>query len=65
MVTYEVQQPDRTTLPPLITTETAAQFVAASRRKITDMCKRGEIKAVKLGSDWRINTAAFLEQFGI
>lgn len=65
MTMYVTQNPDRTTLPPLITSEVAAQLVAGSTRKITDMCKRGEIKAVKLGHDWRINTAAFLEQFGI
>ena len=29
------------------------------------LCAKGEIKAVKVGSDWRINTAAFLNQFGI
>jgi hypothetical protein len=29
------------------------------------MCAKGEIKAVKIGSDWRVNTVALAEQFGI
>lgn len=48
-----------------ITTKTAAQVLAMTTRKVQDMCAKGEIKAIKIGSDWRINTAAFLEQFGI
>ena len=56
---------DRATLGPLIKVGTAAALLDASGRKIRDMCVKGEIKAVKVGSDWRINTAAFLEQFGI
>ncbi len=56
---------DRAALGPLIKTEVAASLLDASSRKVRDMCVRGEIKAVKVGSDWRINTAAFLEQFGI
>lgn len=56
---------DRATLGPLIKTETAAALLDASSRKVRDMCAKGEIKAIKVGSDWRVNTAAFLEQFGI
>jgi excisionase family DNA binding protein len=56
---------DPATLGPLIRVGTAAALLNASGRKVRDMCVKGEIKAVKVGSDWRINTAAFLEQFGI
>lgn len=65
MVTVELKQADRTTLGPLIKTSDAAELLSCTTRKISDMCKKGEIKAVKVGSDWRINTAAFLDQFGI
>ena len=61
----EVQHADRMTLGPLIKTSDAASLLACTTRKISDMCAKGEIKAVKVGSDWRINTTAFLEQFGI
>ena len=56
---------DRATLGPLIKVGTAAAIIDASPRKVRDMCAKGEVKAVKVGTDWRINTAAFLEQFGI
>lgn len=56
---------DPATLGPLIKVETAAALLDASGRKVRDMCAKGEIKAVKVGSDWRINTAALLNQFGI
>lgn len=64
-IDIEVQNADRMTLGPMITTKDAAVLLACTTRKISDMCAKGEIKAVKVGSDWRINTAAFLEQFGI
>lgn len=56
---------DTATLGPLIKVGTAAALLDASARKVRDMCANGEIKAVKVGTDWRINTAAFLSQFGI
>lgn len=65
MTTVELKQTDYTTLGPLIKTSTAAELLSCTSRKISDMCKKGEIKAVRVGSDWRINTAAFLKQFGI
>lgn len=63
--TIEVLRTDHMMLGPLIKTEVAAKLLSCTTRKVSDMCKKGEIKAVKVGSDWRINTAAFLEQFGI
>lgn len=52
-------------LPPLIKTTLAAKLLSCSTCTISDMCKKGEIKAVKVGSHWRIYTAAFLDQFGL
>ena len=63
IVTREPVQ--RETKPrPFMTSKAAAELLSCSSRKITDMCRKGEIKAVRVGSDWRINTRAFLEQFG-
>ncbi len=56
---------DASTLPPLIKSKTAASLIDCSTRKLRDMCAKGEVKAVRVGSDWRVNTAALLEQFGI
>ena len=56
---------DLAKLGPMIRTDTAASLLDVTARKIRDMCTKGEIKAVKVGSDWRINTAAFLAQFGL
>ena len=60
---YPIVDPAK--LGPMITTKTASALLAMTDRKIRDMCVKGEVKAVKVGSDWRINTAAFLSQFGI
>ena len=65
MTTIEVNRPDKTVLGPLLTSKDVAALLAVTTRKVTDMCGTGEIKAVKVGSEWRINTVAFLEQFGI
>lgn len=56
---------DTTTLPPMIPTPTAAALLSVTPHTIRNMCHSGEVKAVKVGSDWRINTRAFLAQFGI
>lgn len=53
------------TFAPLIKIPTAAKLINASEAKVRAMCRSGEIKAVKVGTDWRINTTAFLAQFGI
>lgn len=43
----------------------AASLAGVSTRTVTRLCERGQIKAAKLGSSWRINRAAFLQQLGI
>ena len=56
---------NRDALPPMIKTERAAAMLDTSTRMIRKMCGSGEIKAAKVGDSWRINTAAFLAQFGL
>jgi len=53
------------TLPALCTVQQAAALTGYSPHFISDSCVRGEIKAVKFGRRWRIDTAALLRQFGI
>lgn len=59
------KQAQAITYPPLTKVGTAAPLLDISERKLRDMCANGEVKAVKIGSDWRVNTAALAEQFGI
>ena len=43
----------------------AAAILDASPRSVCRMCESGELKAVKMRSEWRINIAAFNAKFGI
>lgn len=43
----------------------AARIAGISTRSITRLCEKGAIKAAKLGSSWRINRAAFMQQLGL
>lgn len=52
-------------LPLLLTVSQAAATGAASGRKIRQMCVDGELRATKVGSDWRIGHDAFLRHFGL
>lgn len=65
MATMQAQTVRPVTYPPLIKVGTAAALLDASPRKVRGMCSTKEIKAVKIGSDWRVNAAALAEQFGI
>lgn len=65
MTTTQAQTVRPVTYPPLIKVGTAAALLDASPRKVRGMCSSKEIKAVKIGSDWRVNAAALAEQFGI
>ncbi|MDO4796902.1 MAG: helix-turn-helix domain-containing protein [Coriobacteriales bacterium] len=56
---------DTVTLPPLIKTKTAAFVTDSDVRTMRRMCERGEIKATKIGSEWRINSAALLSKYGL
>lgn len=54
-----------TMLPPLITIRQAVDMGAASERKLRLMCQKGEVRATKVGTDWRIARDPFLRQFGL
>jgi excisionase family DNA binding protein len=68
---YENQTPTTTTLeearrlPALIGVTEAAALTGYSGHYISDCLARGQIKGVKFGRRWRIDTAALLRQFGI
>jgi excisionase family DNA binding protein len=50
---------------PSIGTKEAAHILDCSEKHVRDMCKRGDIKAVKLGKLWHINRADLYERLGI
>lgn len=52
-------------LPPLLTIRQAEETGAASARTLCRMCVRGDLKATKIGSDWRIARDPFLRNFGL
>ena len=56
---------DVSELPLLLTVAQAEATGAASARKIRAMCASGELKATKIGSDWRIGRDSFLKFFGL
>jgi excisionase family DNA binding protein len=58
--------PDEVTkLPALCSVPQAAELTGYSTHFLSDACARGDIKAVKFGRRWRIDTAALLRQFGL
>lgn len=56
---------DMAGLPPLINTETTAAILSCSKAQVRRMCAAGQIKASKVGVDWRINTRALLAKYGL
>lgn len=50
---------------PLENSKWAARTMGISVRTVTRLCERGEIKAVKVGAQWRINRDALLEYAGL
>lgn len=57
--------PIKETLPALLTTKQAARLLGVTTRTVTRLCERGEIKAVRVASLWRVNRDALLEQYGL
>lgn len=49
----------------VLTVKQAATLLGCGERSICRMCERGQIKAVKVMTAWRINKAALLEYIGI
>lgn len=60
-----ILQDQHTALPPLITSKEAAQLARCSENHVTQLCRSGKVKAVRLGRHWRINTAEFMAYLGI
>jgi excisionase family DNA binding protein len=56
---------DPRTLPLLLTVRQAAELLNVSEKHVTVLCRRGEIKAARVGSTWRIGRDALLTQYGI
>ena len=52
-------------LPQLLTTSQAARLLKVTPRTVTRLCEKGEIKAVRVASLWRINRDALLKQLGL
>ena len=50
--------------PGVVTTSEAAQFLGCHPKTVRTLCQRGEIRAVKLGAEWRIPTEALDELIG-
>lgn len=54
-----------TLLPPMLTVKQAEGTGVASARMLRKMCADGDIRATKVGSDWRIVRDSFFKQFGL
>jgi hypothetical protein len=54
-----------TQLPPLMTIGQAEATGAACGRQLRKMCANGELKATKVGTDWRIARDPFFRHFGL
>ncbi len=48
----------------VVTAKQAAAVLSCNERTVTRMCERGQLKAVKVMSMWRINRAALLDYIG-
>lgn len=48
--------------PAVVTTAQAAQYLGCHPKTVRSLCQRGAIRAIKLGSEWRIPTEA-LDEF--
>lgn len=52
-------------LPVLIEADEAAALYGCTSKHIRDQCRKGSIRAVKLGRSWRIHRDSFLQQCGL
>lgn len=52
-------------LPALVSAGQAAQVLNVSARHVTNMCARGELRAVKCGRVWRVNMADLVRRAGL
>lgn len=52
-------------LPPMLTPAAAAQIAIVSERSVIELCRAGELPAVKVGKCWRLPTGRFLREMGL
>lgn len=52
-------------LAPLAPIDEIAKIAHMSPRSIRYLCEKGQIRCVKVGRVWRINSQAALRQFGL
>lgn len=52
-------------MPALLDTTQAASIVGSTPLVMARRCARGEFVAVKVGREWRLNKAKFLEAVGL
>lgn len=52
-------------LPELLSTKQAAEVLNVSTRAVTDLCKKGRVKSVRIGKLWRVNRDALLDFAGL
>lgn len=50
---------------PLVRPQVIADLTGATLRTVQNMCKRGELKAVRVGRLWRVVSADALAKFGL
>ena len=53
------------TMPALLDTVQAARIIGASPLMVARKCANGTYQAVKVGREWRINKAKFLQAVGL
>ena len=46
---------------PWLKTQPVADYLNTSQQQIVRMCKRGDFKAIRIGTSWRISRASVLE----
>ncbi|PWM49326.1 MAG: hypothetical protein DBX56_02620 [Coriobacteriia bacterium] len=51
--------------PALVTPDEAAELMRVCKRTVTRLCDDGELKAVKVRNQWRINREALLAYCGL
>lgn len=59
------QHLDALTDGPLMTADEAASILKCTRMTVYNLCKRGDIKATRVASTWRINTKSLKAYAGI
>lgn len=54
-----------TATPTMLDCKQAASILSVSPRTVSRMCERGDLRAVKVMSVWRINRAALMQYVGL